>query len=581
MKAVALLVSGTAALLWLLPTPGERAVASVGMLVVLAWAFRMSGGVGRFALIVLCGGIIAGVPNCPSLVIPRALAIAAMAVSAKGWGIVALLGGGGWYLVDGRLEPAAVFATLALLVRPNLDLRPRILGGAAVCGMLAYAASSILSSGDALGRWDSGTLRRYAWAAVLNARNPQAIIRTSYAAVLGGDSRGASEALEDLASLERRTGTTPASLALRIAASAVAGTDARALLAEAVYRRPAALDSLAAWNDASLPWRELAASLHTGRPPLHEVSWPTAAVMSRDSLAAEYAARLLLDAGLDAQACTLASLRPWRQRGWSRYVVWKARQAWEEPRNGLAVGRLPQPLAPGAWLLTRGQPARGVWPVYRLDDGVVAEETPAWSEEWILTPRHVQSTCSVTLVNDLRAPGEDRNAFISIVEGVDEIGYVDPPSDMEGFRQRLAARLMVWSDGRGRDPLAENVLETWSEVQTVAMDAAVPEKRGVMLPAEGSVQWRLQGEGSALLVVRGQPAVGRWPIVELSWNGTIRRHAVDAEGWTCLPLELSSSGVLSARFVNDFWDPATGQDRNLWIAGLFAHPSQARDHARQ
>jgi hypothetical protein len=302
--------------------------------------------------------------------------------------------------------------------------------------------------------------------------------------------------------------------------------------------------------------------------------------LGRDSLTAEFSARLLVKVGLEAEACSLASMTQWRDRGWARYIVWKARQPWEAPAQGMPVGRQPRAVRASEWVLAMGRPARGVWPVIRFTSGGASEEITICAEDWILLPRRIQAQGWITLVNDLRAPGEDRNAAIEPVDDFAEEWFTAPPPDVEGFRQRLGSRLRTWGDPPG-SPVTAFVTAGTGLVPLApcSTSLAVPGYGAWMLGGPGSITWRGVPDSGAVLVARGQPATGIWPIIEIGSAGGHARRVVDTWSWTPLSVVVSSGDSLLVRFVNDFWNPDTRQDRNLWIAGLFVDTSQARTHA--
>ena len=583
MNALSLLVSGCTSLAWLLPTPGGRGMATgVGMLAVLMWFSRLDCPGQRRVLIAACTVVLATAcqTDVPTLLV-GAVGIIALGAGGGSVGMVALGAGGLWFLTFGRLEPAALLAGLAALRREQLSPHRPVLASAVVLGLLGSFGSALAGRGIAVAPRSAGSIARSALAEVLDDSNSGVMARSVYAEMTSPRHRSAAHALEHMGELERRTGSTAITAALRIVSTKVAGGDARARVVEAVLRVPAAMDSLEEWNDEALPWRDLASCLHLGRPLLQRVSWPSAQSLLTDSLSAEYAARLMQDIGLEAEACTLASLPQWRQRGWARYIVWKACEPWEAPRVWAALSRHPHRMPEGRWLLVRGQPARGAWPVCRVWNGGSAQELFLSSEAWTLEPRVVRTPAWISLLNDLWAPGEDRNADLAFVERFDDAWFVEPPRDMERFRQQVVTRIAAWgTPGEAHDEVPVPVCLDSAEEVPASWTDGVPVDGGWMLAGPGRIRWHSGGSGH-VLVMRGQPAAGRWPIAELTWQDHVARLVVDSSSWTCYRLSGSSPDSLSLRFVNDLWDPGAGQDRNLWIAGLFVDPSQARTNAAQ
>lgn len=563
-----------AALVWLVPTPGGRGIAAgVAVLAVVGWSYRL-GAESRAKLVAaLCAAVLATAERGVAPAVGAAMVGAAVLAAAGGWrGAACFAAGGAWYLGSGQVAPAAVLTGLAAIKAGRLRPTPWILAAAPALGLVCAVASTAVGSRTPIVPRSDRDARRAALAAVLDHHNSRVVARSICLKALERGGHGTGHG-ESLTALMRRRGYDALSAALRIMTAPP--EDARAHVAEALLRAPDALDSLQAWGAHAAPWSVVASSLHRNHPPAHRVVWPAASDLEADSLVAEYTARLLLDLGLEAPACTLASLPQWRAFGWARYVVWKARQPWEAPDSWIPVLRRAQAVPAGAWLLVRGTPARGVWPLVRVSAGETAQLIPVRSEAWSMIARRASGAGTVELLNDLRAPGEDRNAEVVPINDFDEAWFVDPVP-IDAFWHRTMRRLGAWRTSVGVGHAMPARPQGLAELPPSSCAGVARADTGWLLAGAGRIVWRALPQGEGLLVVKGQMADGRWPIMELTCQGRIARHAVDTGEWTGQPLRLSCGDSLSLRFVNDFWDPRTGQDRNLWVAGLYFDPSQAR-----
>ncbi len=546
MRHLSLLLTACVALVWLLPSPGERGPVSVCLLCLLWWASRQSPSVTRVVTVAVCGLILA-FPAAESAT-ARTIAVlgSAMPLVAAGWEGILLLGvGGALWGAFGVVSPLAFLATVAAL-RGAFTPYGRGLVAASVLGTAAWLAASMAPSQP--------------WAMVLDRTLPGVRLE---AALRAADS-APSLAREHLQALQERTGTCAPSLALRAILEQEAQRDARVWVVEALHRSPDALDSLRGWAHGSIAWLDLMSALSLQRPSLHRIRWPTPSDQA-DPLVAEYTARLLSAIGREAQACTLASL--WRHQGWARYIVWKAHHPWEEPRAWRGASRNPQTLVMGPWLLMRGRPARGEWPVLRVSDGAATHEIAVRSEDWVIEPSPLRGLVEVTLVNDLRAPGEDRNADFACLASFDETWFAQAVADPDRFFERVRPPA-TWSSPPPTDappPCGDESLEPSAVVGGERREGAW------FIPGPGEVRWE-DVTGAARVVLRGEPALGRWPIVECRWVNGLRRWAVESPGWVSYSLPRLAGDSLVLRFVNDFWDPGTGEDRNLWLACLVLEP---------
>ncbi len=223
--------------------------------------------------------------------------------------------------------------------------------------------------------------------------------------------------------------------------------------------------------------------------------------------------------------------------------------------------------------MMKGQPARGEWPSLSISCGGIDLVTTITSEYWTMVELKSSSPCSLRLLNDLLSPTEDRNLCVKGRVDCDSSWAEEAPSDLVTFLQRMEERIRGWGSPApwGVWLILPEGLGQSKRIDPVAFDGAVADSVGWLIAGgAGWIRWENITPGKCVLLMRGEPATSLWPVVELDCRGAKRRFPVDSWGWRRYEYEFDSgSSELVVRYINDYWDPATGEDRNLRIAGLY------------
>lgn len=563
------------ATLWLFPSSTRMGPASaLGLLVVVIWLRRARFPHRDHVIVVLFGLLMISAPGTRHAMTDQVLRVVAgllLFLPMNRHSLVMLIPA---ILIAGAVRSADLFLAMSVGVaawRNRIRLRAEWLGVVAAVTLLVHMVVWGLLKDEPFARLDAPAASRWKAARLLNGGDQRVLLRATWV-VLNARSAETEQRVRDLlAKIEKQTGRTDATWALRILSEAAVGHvgEARALLAEAAFRSRGVLDSLSIW-DVELPrWLPWALFVHDPSAYRDQVPGVEVDSSSLDPTAAEYLLRALANAGLEAQACTLAAGKRWRTAGWSRYLDWQSHAATVPTNSAQIVGRGSIVLPPGGrYALMRGQPARGVWPEIAYRTPLQRGQSPLESEFWSLVDLGTSESCTLSLVNDLRSHFEDRNFIVGgRVDWEDsrlEAASVKPVSIL----QRIWRRIAAWQEDA---PMGLNFARADSARAVVPSEwhEAYRETTGWLLPSQSWILWRNVPGGAYDMVLRGEPAVGLWPVAEIVIDGTRERRLVDGWDWaeSSVEIQAESADVL-LRLVNDYWDPSTAEDRNLWCWGL-------------
>jgi hypothetical protein len=472
------------------------------------------------------------------------------------------------------IQSADVFLAIsvgAAAWRSRIQLRTEWLGMVALVTLLVHMAVWGLLKDESFARLDTAEMGRWKAARLLNSGDKRVLLRATCVALNARSAEAGPRAQDLLSKIERKTGRTDATWALRILSEASSGheREARAFFAEAAFRNRGVLDSLNIW-DVQLPhWLPWALFVHD--PASYRDQVPGEAIDSAhfDAVTAEYLSRALANTGLEAQACTLAADKRWRTAGWSRYLDWQSCVAAVPVNSERVVGRgsivLP---SGGRYALMRGQPARGVWPEISYSTPLQKGQFSLETEFWSLVDLGTSEQCTLSLVNDLRSHFEDRNFVVggrvdwksSRLEGLS----VNPASFLQGILGRMA----TWEEEPPRG-LGFDRADSARAIAPAEWHEAYRETTSWLLPAQGWILWQNVRRGTYKMVLRGDPAIGLWPVAEIGLGDTRERRLVDSWDWAEYSVEVQAESTeVLLRMTNDYWDPSSGEDRNLWCWGL-------------
>jgi hypothetical protein len=258
-------------------------------------------------------------------------------------------------------------------------------------------------------------------------------------------------------------------------------------------------------------------------------------------------------------------------------------------------------------LLAYGTPLKKVYPLAQITLDKTPIGTLSIDSQTLQTYRLLfngkagQHRLAVSFINDEYAPPEDRNLTLSAylvlpVENIAGMEIMTNPAALVSLpigTGKLLISTIAWDAARqnnlrGQRYFADllggsGVLYAGGQTAvTVEAEALKPMPNFTAFDAsqgyvsmytngyvEGQIQIAQAGNYRIGLLGRGTPVNNIYPVIQVEINGrVIGKIELDGGGWEMHNLFVAlPAGAFNLRlnFVNDDWNPATGEDRNAWL----------------
>jgi|GEM_PF-2641408 len=563
---------------WFVPSPGILGVrTSLGLLVITLIAGRFSRHIQSHIFFLITAGLIAVPPAWLPVWVRNTVQVAAVtsilppAFAIRGviWFLLSvfIVVGPGWGW--GAVMVAAIYALLRNDCYPPVS----IIRFGVLCSLIAAILSVVLVTYPRIPIHGSEYDAKWRIAGILNRRNPMVRLKSVYDALhTPGKSHDEMDYLAILDGVEGRLGSSAEITTIRIAALDMTGRieEARAHLVESIRFHQTIPTRIFDLFPGCAPWIRAASYLHTGYPDSRTALLGFKPDDFEDSISAEYAARTLLACGLSDMACSLSIAAGYRDSDWLRYVVWRSHMPWHTKFLERMISDTTLSVPTDSLVLLHGEPARGTWPEYHMRCGDV-QLTEHIESEFPVAVSFGGSLCTLRFLNDLRSYKDDRNLIYSGMIGADRTYSYNIDVTVETLWNRITTRVRGWNltVTDSFDILDTGITGDMERLSFFDTSGIVTDTIGYMMKSDGYLLWNHLPVGEYAAIMRAEPAQGRWPVIEHRTGERVRHVIVDSWSWKPVSLNhVASDSVFILKFCDDYWNEETGEDRNVWFAGL-------------